>query len=1262
MTAATLVRPAPSLPLGNCHRETLKWRIDVEDNASEIEDVDLAAISATDALETGSDDLSQPQRLQEAEDAKAKAGGDAGDSPEGGGAPGSPEPSSLCTSSKSLSSSSSSSSLAFPISPDNPILRVASPLLEGRGKSGGSSPSSSSSEATNHGESEDQGPSQEPAQAQAQAQAEGEQTLLAAPQLDEGSFDFDLHAKEVAALQVALKSARLRAANTKAEQETKSQEVMRLQVALRDARVRVMPGGATPPLMVPAAHPSGPGGSSREQLSPPFHSPQHFREGTLAVRRSWPDLATGGGGSPHLRSGDHHHHHLLHSLPSGLPRSPSSTPSFAATSTYGETSALAQPQAQAQPPHRHHHQPPSAATALYSPGRPSRNGSAEQAAAAARRFSGTPPAPGRFEGGSYPPVSPSRPGSSPTSSPSAANTSPPPGTTTTTLFAYSNGSSPTAQGQGSRYSPTAGGGNRAQHHLHHHHQEGPSDHRPSKLLVPVYGGGQQQEPPPEKAPSLQGSSGVDPSIDPSVDTGLTQASLPVSVMPTGHGLVAFGNVDSWTPPMPPGSMYNSSAAPRTPNGRLVHSVSQSPLSPFDAAAVAASPPPSHSMPGTPKDFAGLAEPGSPTRSTAAHSTADMTSVAGHSVAGSAISHLTQSRIKAWSSDRNGAEGAPGGNGARGGLGRSPPQARVAGGHTGNSNGSSGGSGTMVLHGGASSGEGEVEGGSAAGVVDLQEFSRLVRKLKTQTQLLVGWYQEARAAADERSWRALEASLRADYADQRAQRRQRELRELDAELSGLKDRLAGMEMLELENRALHQRVMALVTHRGPKLLIESASSAPRLGLPDKLPGSSTRSPGKQQQQQHDQHHHQHYHQLAAPGDTWQQSPSSPTQLQDGARAAAPGGGDVEALSQWMREVAQEGGHVEKLRKLNKLLQGWYAEANARAHDGITLAKEEEQRAREAHEVGAVACQLVHELEGKLAHMQRCVARRQNLEHINKELHQKVAAMTAGGAHVEALLRCLGSNLGFDKGRPVAACAVYKCMVHWNVVQAQRSSIYDRVPSKAGDGAPKAGEQPDGDAIKHQAGVFWNDVLASLRQCLETMRAHFVPAYVAHELLQQLLSFLDGKILNCLSNGETMEAGLALLDDWLAKVDSWAAAAHASSAPLQPNLSDSLRFIRQAFMLLTLEQIEELCPDLSAAQLAHLCTWYEDDRGGVTGVSPAVIVQLIPFTADDVARSMKEFDLESIEPPAELANDKAFYFLLPMALSDRVPSAASRRITM
>lgn len=41
----------------------------------------------------------------------------------------------------------------------------------------------------------------------------------------------------------------------------------------------------------------------------------------------------------------------------------------------------------------------------------------------------------------------------------------------------------------------------------------------------------------------------------------------------------------------------------------------------------------------------------------------------------------------------------------------------------------------------------------------------------------------------------------------------------------------------------------------------------------------------------------------------------------------------------------------------------------------------------------------------------------------------------------LLRCIKEDLGFKDGKPVAACIIFKCLIHWRAFEAERTTIFD-----------------------------------------------------------------------------------------------------------------------------------------------------------------------------------------------------------------------------
>ena len=48
----------------------------------------------------------------------------------------------------------------------------------------------------------------------------------------------------------------------------------------------------------------------------------------------------------------------------------------------------------------------------------------------------------------------------------------------------------------------------------------------------------------------------------------------------------------------------------------------------------------------------------------------------------------------------------------------------------------------------------------------------------------------------------------------------------------------------------------------------------------------------------------------------------------------------------------------------------------------------------------------------------------------------------------LIGCISQNLGFSEGRPIAACVIYKCLLHWKSFEVEKTSIFDRIVQTIG----------------------------------------------------------------------------------------------------------------------------------------------------------------------------------------------------------------------
>nr|XP_016438210.1 PREDICTED: myosin-6-like [Nicotiana tabacum] len=46
-------------------------------------------------------------------------------------------------------------------------------------------------------------------------------------------------------------------------------------------------------------------------------------------------------------------------------------------------------------------------------------------------------------------------------------------------------------------------------------------------------------------------------------------------------------------------------------------------------------------------------------------------------------------------------------------------------------------------------------------------------------------------------------------------------------------------------------------------------------------------------------------------------------------------------------------------------------------------------------------------------------------------------------VDNLIKCVSQDLGFSEGKPVAAFTIYKCLLHWNSFEAEKTNVFDRL---------------------------------------------------------------------------------------------------------------------------------------------------------------------------------------------------------------------------
>lgn len=50
--------------------------------------------------------------------------------------------------------------------------------------------------------------------------------------------------------------------------------------------------------------------------------------------------------------------------------------------------------------------------------------------------------------------------------------------------------------------------------------------------------------------------------------------------------------------------------------------------------------------------------------------------------------------------------------------------------------------------------------------------------------------------------------------------------------------------------------------------------------------------------------------------------------------------------------------------------------------------------------------------------------------------------------DLLVECISKDLGFSGDRPIAACLIYRCLLHWRSFEVERTSIFDRIIQSIG----------------------------------------------------------------------------------------------------------------------------------------------------------------------------------------------------------------------
>ncbi|CAL9231011.1 unnamed protein product [Arabidopsis halleri] len=264
--------------------------------------------------------------------------------------------------------------------------------------------------------------------------------------------------------------------------------------------------------------------------------------------------------------------------------------------------------------------------------------------------------------------------------------------------------------------------------------------------------------------------------------------------------------------------------------------------------------------------------------------------------------------------------------------------------------------------------------------------------------------------------------------------------------------------------------------------------------------------------------------------------------------------------------------------------------------------------------------------------------------------------------EVLVKCISQNLGYDGGKPVVACVIYKCLLHWRSFEVERTNIFDRIVKIIASAIEVSDNNKvlaywlsnsamlvcllqqtfRSSTMPSPRGFIRDDLVSSLDRQIQV-----VPKYPAMLFKKQLIDFLE-KIYGMMRDNLKKEI-IPLLEYCtmdIVKPKSWECllAKYCGNAETVPEYNESkqcstlpsqqiffyimsvaqytmgstlmqyagsawdeLRHIRQAVDFLvtyekwkmTLEEItRELCPVLSIQQLYRISTIYRDEAHGLS----------------------------------------------------------------
>ncbi|KAK6119663.1 hypothetical protein DH2020_046601 [Rehmannia glutinosa] len=146
-------------------------------------------------------------------------------------------------------------------------------------------------------------------------------------------------------------------------------------------------------------------------------------------------------------------------------------------------------------------------------------------------------------------------------------------------------------------------------------------------------------------------------------------------------------------------------------------------------------------------------------------------------------------------------------------------------------------------------------------------------------------------------------------------------------------------------------------------------------------------------------------------------------------------EVVSLTELRKENALLKSSLDALAEKNSMLESELAQTKKDANSTISKLQEVEKTCLQLQ-------QNMRSMEEKLS----------NLENENHILRQKTLNVSPRSNRTGGTLksfRCIKENLGFKNGKPVAACVIYKCLLHWHAFESERTAIFDFIIESIND---------------------------------------------------------------------------------------------------------------------------------------------------------------------------------------------------------------------